>query len=515
VARGRGSRADHRPPDELIRPDRAEFAGEDAFRFRHLLIRDAAYQAMPKEQRADLHERFAGWLEHAAGERAAEYEEILAHHLEQAYRYRTELGTLDDRTRELGNAAASRLMRSADRALDRGDFRVARQMLTRGAEISGEGTRALAFLQLADVMAVEHDYQASAAAAREAIETAEGAGEHRYAIRARVIETVARGQTDPSHTLAQTRADIDAALQELRALGDEDGVVLALLFAGWHAFFAGRCDESLAMGEQLLARAQDLPSRLRRDIGVLLNVSAYFGPTPVHDAFRYTEIARSLRADTALSEVTFGFGRVGLLAMDGSREEAEAQIERSTRLLDEIGSEEFAVTRAQSVGEAYRLLGQPDRAEEHFRRGVAIFDRLGETGFNSTMTALLALSLCDQGRFDEAEPFVARSRGLGAEDDFATQVAWRMGDALVRSHRADHDGAIALADQAVAIIEDTDYLAWQGDVHEVRGIVLDNAGRREEAERAFEEAKSRYERKGVVPAVARILERLSALGASS
>ena len=48
---------------ELIRPDRAEFAGEDAFRFRHLLIRDAAYQAMPKEQRADLHERFADWLE--------------------------------------------------------------------------------------------------------------------------------------------------------------------------------------------------------------------------------------------------------------------------------------------------------------------------------------------------------------------------------------------------------------------------------------------------------------------
>ena len=51
---------------ELIRPDRPEFAGEDAFRFRHLLIRDAAYQAMPKEQRAELHERFADWLAEAA-----------------------------------------------------------------------------------------------------------------------------------------------------------------------------------------------------------------------------------------------------------------------------------------------------------------------------------------------------------------------------------------------------------------------------------------------------------------
>ncbi len=84
---------------ELIRPDRAEFAGEDAFRFRHLLIRDAAYQAMPKEQRADLHERFAAWLGAAAAERIAEYEEILGYHLEQAYRYRTELGVADDRAK--------------------------------------------------------------------------------------------------------------------------------------------------------------------------------------------------------------------------------------------------------------------------------------------------------------------------------------------------------------------------------------------------------------------------------
>ena len=48
---------------ELIRPDRPQLAGEDGFRFRHLLIRDAAYDALPKATRADLHERFAAWLE--------------------------------------------------------------------------------------------------------------------------------------------------------------------------------------------------------------------------------------------------------------------------------------------------------------------------------------------------------------------------------------------------------------------------------------------------------------------
>ena len=44
---------------ELIRPDRPLLPAEDGFRFCHLLIRDAAYDALPKATRAELHERFA------------------------------------------------------------------------------------------------------------------------------------------------------------------------------------------------------------------------------------------------------------------------------------------------------------------------------------------------------------------------------------------------------------------------------------------------------------------------
>src|SRR5204862_7020615 len=38
---------------ELICPDRALFAGEHAFRFRHVLIRDAAYDSVPKAKRSE------------------------------------------------------------------------------------------------------------------------------------------------------------------------------------------------------------------------------------------------------------------------------------------------------------------------------------------------------------------------------------------------------------------------------------------------------------------------------
>jgi predicted ATPase len=75
---------------ELIRSDRAVLAGDDGFRFRHLLIRDAAYDALPKAVRAELHERFAGWLE-LHGDELVELDEILGYHLEQAARFLDEL----------------------------------------------------------------------------------------------------------------------------------------------------------------------------------------------------------------------------------------------------------------------------------------------------------------------------------------------------------------------------------------------------------------------------------------
>src|SRR4029078_4817125 len=48
---------------DLIRSDVSDVSGEKVYRFRHGLIRDAAYRSLSKKARADLHERFAAWLE--------------------------------------------------------------------------------------------------------------------------------------------------------------------------------------------------------------------------------------------------------------------------------------------------------------------------------------------------------------------------------------------------------------------------------------------------------------------
>jgi len=158
-----------------------------------------------------------------------------------------------------------------------------------------------------------------------------------------------------------------------------------------------------------------------------------------------------------------------------------------------------------------RLEGRLGDAEQLLREMSAAYDSIGEAGFNSTILALLANTLCDLQRYDEAEGLAARSRELSADDDFASQSSWRMAQARALADRGALEDALRLADEAVEICERTDYLVWQGDGHEVRGQVLEAAGRGEDAGAAFEEALARYEQKGNVVAAARIRAQLDGL----
>jgi class 3 adenylate cyclase len=123
---------------QLIEPDGGRFAGEGTFSFKHILVRDVAYQGILKRQRTDLHARLADWLEREAGERASEYEEILGYHLERAYHYLTELGPIDEPGQELAARAAARLGSSGGRALARGDIPPAVNLLERAVSLLAE-----------------------------------------------------------------------------------------------------------------------------------------------------------------------------------------------------------------------------------------------------------------------------------------------------------------------------------------------------------------------------------------
>ena len=124
---------------EMIRPDQPTYPDEEAFRFRHLLIRDAAYDSLPKGKRAELHEHFADWLDqHAA---LVEQDEIVGYHLERAYKNRLELDSADPALDDLGRRAASRLTVAARGAEQRGDLAAMCGLRLRAAAVLPQETR--------------------------------------------------------------------------------------------------------------------------------------------------------------------------------------------------------------------------------------------------------------------------------------------------------------------------------------------------------------------------------------
>jgi class 3 adenylate cyclase len=141
---------------ELVRPDRSQLPGDDAFRFRHLLIRDAAYESLPKAVRAELHETFAEWLDGHA--ELVEQDEIVGYHLEQAAESRRALDASDERAAELGERAAARLVAAGTAAFDREDLHAVRNLLGRAVALLPEGpSRRAVIPDLADALAGSGD----------------------------------------------------------------------------------------------------------------------------------------------------------------------------------------------------------------------------------------------------------------------------------------------------------------------------------------------------------------------
>ncbi|MGH7336953.1 MAG: EF-Tu/IF-2/RF-3 family GTPase, partial [Myxococcota bacterium] len=126
---------------ELLEPEPSALPSERAFRFRHVLIQEAAYRSLPKERRGELHERFAGWLDGTAAAGGGDQDEIVGYHLEQGYVCRTELGLAGDSARALALGAGEKLSAAAGHALARNDLPAAVNLLMRATSLYEAGGR--------------------------------------------------------------------------------------------------------------------------------------------------------------------------------------------------------------------------------------------------------------------------------------------------------------------------------------------------------------------------------------
>ena len=482
---------------ELIRSDRPQFAGEDGFRFRHLLIRDTAYDALPKATRTELHERFAAWLEQRSD--LVELDEIVGYHLEQAAHYKLELGPPDP---ALAERAGERLAAAGRRALWRNDVRAAELLIERALDLT-RPTRLDVLLELDLADAVDKQGRPTQAAAitdavAEQARTADDTTGELLArvVAARYLSAVATDTVDELEQLAHQ------ALPLLEQTGNHAG--LASVWAAlWDVASTRGCFEGCARASEQALHHTRLAGR---DSPHLFGLGAAlaFGPRPADEALRTLDSHLSENAQPRPL-----VQRAWLLTM-------LARFDDAAQIADHADAHYRDLTGGDSLrelGQIAATAGRHKDAATLLRKQCDQLEANGRLNELSTYAPELGRSLCKLGRFDEAEPRAQRGRELTAEDDVGAQMLWRQVQALVDASHGQHNQAEQLAREAVAFSERTDALNWQGDALSDLAEVLHAAGRDDEATAALGRALERYERKMNLPQAAQARERLAALEA--
>ncbi len=485
---------------ELVRPDKTQLPGEDAYRFRHLLIRDAAYEALPKATRADLHERFAGWLDEHGAE-VVELDEIVGYHLEQAHRYREELGATGDGGDDLARQAARRLATAGSHSRAIGDVSASAKLLQRAAAlVPPEGREGVDLLiLLGDSLFNAGDLEGARERLDQAIAVAHEAGDAGAELRAGCELALHRIIADPSFTAGEAIELGEDAVARLEPLGDD-----ASLAAAWHLIAMGNNLHGLWNGvssalEPALDHARRAGDLAReRDAIVFLAVSMFWGPTPVSTALpRVEHLVESTETKTWmqgwLTRVLAGF-----YALQGRFDEARQLMAEARASLANLARPLDVSTMAFWTGPLELLAGNPAAAEHELREACDALDAAGERGWLSTMSGLHAQALYALDRLDEAEAAAGRSRETATSDDYNAQAFWRETQAKVLARRGDLPAAEGLAREAVEIIHRSDEINHQAQVRASFAEVLELAGRPDDARSQLEQALALYEQKGNV-----------------
>jgi predicted ATPase/class 3 adenylate cyclase len=492
---------------DLIRREAADFPGEEAYRFRHVLIRDAAYRSLTKHARADLHERHAAWLEWVAQDRLREFEEIVGYHFEQAFQYRLVLGVRGSRADVLAARACERLEAAGRRALVRTDLPAAIALLERAWRLlASRDPRRMALLAEIGATMIR---AGRLAAARKVLDEAErlaaAAADERAAAHVLVQQQVLRFlHVDDGGTEAAAGA-VARVLPVFERCQDELGLCRARRLEGWLHWNEARAEAAAQSWERAAMHARmALDQHEHNEILTWIASSLWFGPTPAEEGIRRCELMRAEVRESPEAEAAILRDLAGMYAMVGSFAHARKLLATSNAAYAEFG---LTLNAATDQNEAFveLLAGNPAAAEATLRVGYRALEEMGERAFRSTVAALLAQAILQQGRDAEAEELAALSAGLAASRDLLTQVLWRLVRVRVLARRAALHDAEELAREAVTIAEGTDFLNYRADTLLELAQVLAVAGSTDEAAASAAAALGLYDLKGnrVAAAVAR------------
>ncbi len=501
----------------LIQPSQGVEPGGEPYEFLHQLVRDAAYETLPKANRADLHERFAGWIEESLGPRVAEYQEIVGYHLSQAHTYLRELSARDPRLPALGERASERLGAAGTRAVARGDAPAAERLLDRAAELSPDAaTRARCRLQMLDSLVDAGGTGRAQAVLRAARDDVTEAADPVLTARLHLAQANHRFLTDPdSISLEELRTTSVDAGRTLAELGDGwslAGAISGEALVGWLEGDAAAMLDASERGLDVAIRSGN-----RREATVLagyLFLALERGETPYPVALeRIRELEGSLSSDRVTASARL-MVEADFLGTVGEFEEAQRKSSSAIGTFSELGQERWVAAGTEIRGHIAELQGHLEEAERLMMEAYGFFDREGDVANASVLACGVARVLNRMGRHEEAEAMARKAQDAAADYDLEAQVAWRIQAAEALAARGDLVEAESLATEAAKRAESTDFVGLHADSLAGLADVHAASGRRDLAVELWTRVHDLRSQKGNVVGVTLADEALAALSYS-
>ena len=495
----------------FVRPA-AHANGEDRFSFDHVLIRDAAYTAMPKELRGELHERVAEWAERTGTD------ELVGYHLEQAYLALSDIGPHDDHLADLALRAGDKLGTAGHRALARDDISAAVTLLERASALVKTDPERSSEVLL-DLGAALHE-GGNLVEAQDTLEgaasVAVAAGREDLRHRAMLELSALRGFVDPDIEADDLLSVAQDAVGVFAASGDDLGLAKAWAHVALTCWLRSRCAEMEEMLDRALVHAERADAT--REISWVLGSvcrAALLGPRPVEDAILRCQDARARGRGRVVVEAYADASLAVLRAMLGDFDEGR-QLYASTRtLLEDVGLTTLVASMQMYAGMVELLARRYEAAEREFRRGYDALAEIGNQSYLATTAAFLAQALSRLDRLTEAEEMTQVCERAASRDDLATQVLWRGARALVFARTGRQDEAEALALEGVRLAGQTDMVTFHADALLDLAEVLRLAGRFAEAIGVLDEAVALYEQKGNIVSAGNAMQLRQRLTAGS
>jgi predicted ATPase/class 3 adenylate cyclase len=457
----------------IVRESRSSITGERAYKFKHVLIREVAYQGLSKSSRAALHAQFATWLKERAGE---ELLEIRAFHLDRAAELLAELDGAPPQ--EVASEAAAALHTAGKRAFSRESYRTARKHLLRAIELEPTIDRrwlaARAAERLADMPAVAVEMEQV---------RAEAAAEGNAKLEARALTSLAQVTLYTRADVMEAKQLVHKALEILPEDAPLDARVDALNTRINIANWVGDIDGAMTYLRKVMEAAQGAGRKDLEAVATESLAGMHLNQLALDDARPLVARALELAVESGMliprAHALQAAGRLSHL--EGDYDQAAVSYLKALALYQEIGLGVGIAWTLKHLGTLSLNRGQLAEADEHLREALKILKKAGDRAYLCEVQRSLAELRIEEGKIDEAVRLALEARETVGPQDMVSQITTQFTLGLAKAAQGKDEEAEELLRDALAQAEESPFRLIEREALERLVKFLRSRGRDEDA----------------------------------